>query len=84
MKLPKLERVRLRMPMTISICLVYMNIEALLNTYFIMTGEESEDEEKKRVTEERLKAYAEKKAKKGPGPVAKSNVIYDVKPWYSF
>ena len=50
----------------------------------MMTGEESEDEEKKRVTEERLKAYAEKKAKKGPGPVAKSNVIYDVKPWYSF
>ena len=38
----------------------------------------------KRVTEERLKAYAKKKAKKGPGPVAKSNVIYDVKPWYSF
>ncbi|KAL3111613.1 hypothetical protein niasHT_016590 [Heterodera trifolii] len=42
--------------------------------------EDSDDEEKKRVTEERLKAYAEKKAKK-PGPVAKSNVIYDVKPW---
>ncbi|KAL3072703.1 hypothetical protein niasHS_017677 [Heterodera schachtii] len=42
--------------------------------------EESDDEEKKRITEERLKAYAEKKAKK-PGPVAKSNVIYDVKPW---
>uniref|UniRef100_A0A914GUG7 Elongation factor 1-beta n=1 Tax=Globodera rostochiensis TaxID=31243 RepID=A0A914GUG7_GLORO len=32
----------------------------------------SDDEEKKRITEERLKAYAEKKAKK-PGPVAKSN-----------
>uniref|UniRef100_A0A183BNH4 Elongation factor 1-beta n=1 Tax=Globodera pallida TaxID=36090 RepID=A0A183BNH4_GLOPA len=40
----------------------------------------SDDEEKKRITEERLKAYAEKKSKK-PGPIAKSNVIYDVKPW---
>lgn len=27
-----------------------------------------------------LKAYAEKKSKK-PGPIAKSNIIYDVKPW---
>jgi len=42
--------------------------------------DDSEDEEKKRVTEERLKAYAEKKAKK-PGTIAKSNVIFDVKPW---
>lgn len=30
--------------------------------------------------QERLKAYAEKKSKK-PGPIAKSNIIYDVKPW---
>lgn len=38
------------------------------------------DEEAERVREERLKAYADKKAKK-PGPIAKSNVILDVKPW---
>ncbi|KAI6239350.1 Elongation factor 1-beta [Aphelenchoides fujianensis] len=38
------------------------------------------DAEKERVKQERLKAYAEKKAKK-PGPIAKSNIIYDVKPW---
>lgn len=43
-------------------------------------SDESDDEEKKRVTEERLKAYAAKKAKK-PGPIAKSNIIYDIKPW---
>ena len=36
-------------------------------------------EEKKKKTEELLKAYAEKKKKK-PGPIAKSNVIYDIKP----
>lgn len=49
---------------------------------FDLFGEDSEeDEEKKRVTEERLKAYAEKKSKKGPGPVAKSSVMLDVKPW---
>uniref|UniRef100_A0A915DX10 Elongation factor 1-beta n=1 Tax=Ditylenchus dipsaci TaxID=166011 RepID=A0A915DX10_9BILA len=43
--------------------------------------EESEDdEEKERVKQERLKAYAEKKSKK-PGPIAKSTIIFDVKPW---
>jgi elongation factor 1-beta len=48
---------------------------------FDLFGEESEDdEEKERVTQERLKAYAEKKSKK-PGPIAKSNIIYDIKPW---
>jgi len=48
---------------------------------FDLFGEDSdEDEEKKRVTEERLKAYAEKKAKK-PGVIAKSSVMLDVKPW---
>jgi len=44
----------------------------------------SDDEETKaeaeKLKQERLKAYAEKKAKK-PGPIAKSNVILDVKPW---
>lgn len=46
-----------------------------------MFGEDSEtDEEKERVTQERLKAYADKKAKK-PALIAKSNIIYDIKPW---
>uniref|UniRef100_A0A915D964 Uncharacterized protein n=1 Tax=Ditylenchus dipsaci TaxID=166011 RepID=A0A915D964_9BILA len=39
-----------------------------------------EDEDKERLVQERLKAYADKKAKK-PGVIAKSTVIYDVKPW---
>merc|ERR1739838_982980 len=37
-------------------------------------------EEKKRITEERLKAYHEKKAKK-PKVIAKTSVLFDVKPW---
>merc|ERR1712192_337836 len=41
---------------------------------------ESDDEEKKRITEERLKAYHEKKAKK-PKVIAKTSVLFDVKPW---
>jgi len=44
-------------------------------------GSDSEDDaEAERIKQERLKAYAEKKAKK-PGPIAKSNIILDVKPW---
>jgi elongation factor 1-delta len=43
-------------------------------------SDEEEDEEKARVREERLKAYADKKKAK-PGPIAKSSVILDVKPW---
>merc|ERR1712235_215780 len=39
-----------------------------------------DDDEKKRITEERLKAYAEKKAKK-PALIAKTSVLLDVKPW---
>merc|ERR1712202_35690 len=38
------------------------------------------DDEKKRITEERLKAYHEKKAKK-PQVIAKTSVLFDVKPW---
>merc|ERR1712037_178613 len=38
------------------------------------------DEEAEKIREERLKAYAEKKSKK-PGPVAKSLIVLDVKPW---
>merc|ERR1739848_61757 len=42
--------------------------------------DEEESEEKKRITEERLKAYHEKKSKK-PGVIAKTNVLFDLKPW---
>ena len=42
--------------------------------------EEEVSEEKKRITEERLKAYAEKKSKK-PALIAKTSVLFDVKPW---
>merc|ERR1712002_455909 len=42
--------------------------------------DEEETEEKKRITEERLKAYAEKKSKK-PALIAKTSVLFDVKPW---
>ena len=41
---------------------------------------EEESEEKKRITEERLKAYHEKKANK-PKVIAKTSVLLDVKPW---
>merc|ERR1711872_357969 len=41
------------------------------------SDEEEDDEEKKRITEERLKAYAEKKAKK-PALIAKTSVLLDV------
>merc|ERR1711884_799037 len=44
------------------------------------SDEEEDDEEKKRITEERLKAHAEKKAKK-PALIAKTSVLLDVKPW---
>jgi len=42
--------------------------------------DEKESEEQKRIRDERLAAYAAKKSKK-PGPIAKSSVILDVKPW---
>jgi len=44
------------------------------------SDDEEEDEEKERVKQERLKAYADKKAKK-PELIAKSSVLLDVKPW---
>merc|ERR1711879_41183 len=48
---------------------------------FDLFGDSDEDEEEKeRIKQERLKAYAEKKAKK-PALIAKSNIILDVKPW---
>jgi len=43
-------------------------------------SDDEDDEEAERIKQERLKAYAEKKSKK-PGPIAKSNIILDVKPW---
>ncbi|XP_064456463.1 elongation factor 1-beta-like [Ornithodoros turicata] len=43
-------------------------------------SDDEPDEEAEKAREERLKAYAEKKAKK-PGVIAKSSVILDVKPW---
>jgi len=46
----------------------------------LFESDEEDDEEKERIKQERLKAYAEKKSKK-PGPIAKSSVILDVKPW---
>merc|ERR1712156_921248 len=44
------------------------------------SDDEEDDEEKKRITEERLKAYHGKKAKK-PKVIAKTSVLFDVKPW---
>merc|ERR1711963_220286 len=44
------------------------------------SDEEEDDEEKKRITEERLAAYHAKKAKK-PKVIAKTSVLFDVKPW---
>merc|ERR1712168_872348 len=44
------------------------------------SDDEEEDAEAAKIREERLKAYAEKKSKK-PGPIAKSQVLLDVKPW---
>ncbi|XP_076361094.1 elongation factor 1-beta [Tachypleus tridentatus] len=38
------------------------------------------DEEAEKLKQERLKQYQEKKSKK-PGPIAKSSVVLDVKPW---
>merc|ERR1711955_10222 len=43
-------------------------------------SDDEEESEKKRITEERLKAYAEKKSKK-PALIAKTSVLFDVKPW---
>jgi len=44
------------------------------------SDDEEDDAEKQRVTEERLAAYAAKKAKK-PALIAKTSVLLDVKPW---
>ena len=44
------------------------------------SDDDEEDEDAARIREERLAAYAEKKSKK-PGPIAKSQILLDVKPW---
>eukprot|EP00092_Neocalanus_flemingeri_P015687 GFUD01016981.1.p1 GENE.GFUD01016981.1~~GFUD01016981.1.p1 ORF type:complete len:287 (+),score=109.64 GFUD01016981.1:59-862(+) len=44
------------------------------------SDDEEEDAEKARITAERLKAYHEKKSKK-PTVIAKTSVLFDVKPW---
>uniref|UniRef100_A0A3Q2C7E0 Eukaryotic translation elongation factor 1 delta a (guanine nucleotide exchange protein) n=1 Tax=Cyprinodon variegatus TaxID=28743 RepID=A0A3Q2C7E0_CYPVA len=43
-------------------------------------GSDEEDEEAERLKQERLEAYAAKKAKK-PAVIAKSSILLDVKPW---
>lgn len=40
----------------------------------------SDDESANAAREQRLKEYADKKAKK-PGPIAKSSVVLEIKPW---
>ncbi|PAV23488.1 elongation factor 1 beta delta chain [Pyrrhoderma noxium] len=44
-------------------------------------SDEEDDEEAERIKAERVKAYQEKKAAKGPKPAAKSIVTLEVKPW---
>ncbi|CAK6964465.1 uncharacterized protein LOC128362310 [Scomber scombrus] len=43
-------------------------------------GSDEDDEEAEKLKEQRLKEYADKKAKK-PGLIAKSSILLDVKPW---
>ncbi|XP_050983713.1 eukaryotic translation elongation factor 1 delta a (guanine nucleotide exchange protein) isoform X3 [Labeo rohita] len=43
-------------------------------------GSDEEDEEAERIKEERVKEYAQRKAKK-PALIAKSSILLDVKPW---
>jgi len=47
----------------------------------LFASDEEEDAEAAKIREARLQAYADKKSQKGPGPVAKSSVVLDVKPW---
>ncbi|KAJ2383024.1 Translation elongation factor 1 beta [Coemansia sp. RSA 2559] len=45
------------------------------------SDDEEVDEELERQKAQRLEEYRAKKAAKGPGPLAKSMVTYDIKPW---
>ena len=54
-----------------------------LHFQFARCSDEEESEEKKRITEERLKAYHEKKAGK-KAVIAKTSVLLDVKVGHNF
>jgi len=43
-------------------------------------SDDEEDDAAAQIREQRLKEYADKKTKK-PGPIAKSSIVLDVKPW---
>ncbi|PVU86588.1 hypothetical protein BB561_006651 [Smittium simulii] len=45
------------------------------------SDDEEVDEEAEKLKQQRLEEYRAKKAAKGPGPVAKSMITLDVKPW---
>ncbi|KAJ1886500.1 Translation elongation factor 1 beta, partial [Coemansia sp. IMI 209127] len=45
------------------------------------SDDEEVDEELEKQKAQRIEEYRAKKAAKGPGPVAKSMVTYDIKPW---
>ncbi len=47
----------------------------------LFASDSEEDAEAERLKAERLAEYRAKKAAKGPGPAAKSQVLIDVKPW---
>ncbi|VDO31829.1 unnamed protein product [Brugia timori] len=55
-------------------------LEKLDEDIDLFGSDDEDDDEKARITAARLKAYEEKKAKK-PAVIAKSNIIFDVKPW---
>ena len=50
------------------------------NFLLFFLKDEEEDAEAARIRESRLKAYAEKKSKK-VGPIARSSILLDIKPW---
>uniref|UniRef100_A0A1I8E8X6 Uncharacterized protein n=1 Tax=Wuchereria bancrofti TaxID=6293 RepID=A0A1I8E8X6_WUCBA len=55
-------------------------LEVSKEDFDLFGSSDEEDAEKERIKQERLKAYAEKKAKKAVC-IAKSSIILDVKPW---
>ncbi|VDO25357.1 unnamed protein product [Brugia timori] len=55
-------------------------LEVSKEDFDLFESSDEDDAEKERIKQERLKTYAEKKAKK-PGCIAKSSIILDVKPW---
>lgn len=61
-------------------CSIYFFLQAEDEDFDLFGSDDSDDEEKKAVVAQRLKEYQDKKSKKA-GPIAKSSVILDVKPW---